>query len=272
MSQNSEKREFRSWNDYRAFSDRIRRQNRFILSDCDREFLASVIDTIPERSGVLQPGRVFYRAQIGCDYHPVYSEDGEYLHDEESAFGPTRMKPLTDRAREGRANPSGVPVLYVATSIETAISEVRPWIGQKVSVARCKILRPLKTLDLSEGHGKAPATAAVWRHMFYGAEISAAETTEAVWIDIDKAFSRPVSDADERADYVPTQILAELFRGEGYDALSYKSQFGGDEENGGFNVVIFDVDAVEIISAAPYDVTSLKVGYEQSGNDYFIKN
>lgn len=39
------------------------------------------------------------------------------------------MKPLSNSASEGRANPKGIPYLYVATDKETAMSEVRPSLG-----------------------------------------------------------------------------------------------------------------------------------------------
>jgi RES domain-containing protein len=39
------------------------------------------------------------------------------------------MKPIPKWQGEGRANPRGIPVLYLATHRETALAEVRPWIG-----------------------------------------------------------------------------------------------------------------------------------------------
>ena len=46
------------------------------------------------------------------------------------------MKPLGGRATDGRANPRGIPCLYLATTKETAMSEVRPWIGSYVSAGQ----------------------------------------------------------------------------------------------------------------------------------------
>jgi RES domain-containing protein len=84
--------------------------------------------TIPRRT-------VVWRAQQGCAWKAF---DGTDLP---TAFQPERMKPLPDSAKEGRANAKGIPCLYVATDKETAMSEVRPWIGSFVSVAALELRR-----------------------------------------------------------------------------------------------------------------------------------
>jgi RES domain-containing protein len=84
----------------------------------------------------------------------VTDGDGNEVDEAPVGYGAARMKPRVDRAVEGRANPAGIPVLYLGATIQTAISEVRPWIGASVSVAQFKVLRKLRALDLSLGHGK----------------------------------------------------------------------------------------------------------------------
>ncbi|HEX7856152.1 MAG TPA: RES family NAD+ phosphorylase, partial [Sphingobium sp.] len=120
--------------------------------------------------------------------------------------------------------------------------------------------------DNALGHGQSSFTLVNFDCHMTGTEPSAAEKKSAVWTDIDNAFSRPVTLSDDAANYVPTQILAELFRSQGYDAIAYKSQFGEDE---GFNIAVFDPSAVEIVACAPYKVKSIKVEAEQIGNDWF---
>ena len=88
-----------------------------------------------------------------------------------------------------------------------------------------------------------------------------------VWIDIDNAFSRPVMRCDDTADYVPTQILAELFCDKGYDGLVYRSQFG----ESGYNIGLFDVGAAEAVSGKPYRVTGIDMNYEEFGNGWSTK-
>ena len=138
-------------------------------------------------------------------------------------------------------------MLYLATTVQTAISEVRPWIGAEASVAQFEILRDLKTIDLSVGHGES-SISGLLGHVINNEPMSAEQKAKAVWIDIDNAFSQSVTLSDDRADHVPTQILAELFRSNGYDALTYKSNFGEH----GYNVVVFDTNDAEPINCDPF--------------------
>lgn len=258
--------EFARWDSFSRFARHVRFTGRYVWGDEERAFLETVLATIHDRDVHFKKGRTFYRAQLGVDFLDQKDEDDNWTGEETVGFGAKRMKPLTDRAREGRANPTGIPALYVGTTVETAISEVRPWIGADVSLAWCRLLRPIRALDLTKGHGRTSFAGPVFRHVMGGPNLTAAEKEEAVWIDIDNAFSEPVTSTDDRADYAPTQILAELFRSAGYDAIGYKSHFGDDGEKRGFNIAIFDPDAVEIVACAPYRVESIKVEAKQNGN------
>ncbi|TFU06192.1 RES domain-containing protein [Polymorphobacter arshaanensis] len=263
------KPEFAAWNSYSRFAKHVRFSGRFVWDDEVRSFLETVLATIRNRDAELKRGSYLYRAQLGVDCVDQTDDDGNWIGENTWGYSASRMKPLTDRAKQGRANPTGIPVLYVGTSKLTAISEVRPWVGADVSVATCKVLRPLRVLDLSVGHGKSSFAGPIFRHLMGGHELTREEKEKAVWIDIDNAFSEPVTTSDDRADYAPTQILAELFRGAGYDAIAYKSHFGDDGERLGYNIAIFDLNAVEVASCAPYRVKSIKVEAESNGNPWF---
>lgn len=106
-------------------------------------------------------------------------------------------------------------MLYVGTAERTAISEERPWVGAWVSVAQFQIGKPLKALDLPRGHGRSSFSEVGFGHLLQDEPADRERAEKAVWIDIDNAFSQPVTLSDDAADYVPTQILAELFRDAG---------------------------------------------------------
>ena len=271
MTQDPEKPEFARWDSYQLFARYVRFQSRYVLGDEEKAFLATVLKTIRGRDVELKEGSTFFRAQLGVNWEVHKDGDGNWIGESVYGYPAARMKPLTNRAKEGRTNPVGIPVLYVGTTLETAVSEIRPWVGAEVSVARCRLLRPLKTLNLTLGHGKSSLGGPIFFHLMDGRALSAEEKENAVWVDIDNAFSEPVTHSDDRADYAPTQLLAELFRQHGYDAIGYKSHFGDDEEQqrGGFNIAIFDPSAVEIVTCAPYRVDTIKVSSSQIGNDWF---
>lgn len=90
-----------------------------------------------------------WRAQVGHTWR--YLEEIEDVIP--SAYPPDRMKPLTDRAAEGRANPKGIPMLYLCTSKDAAMSEVRPWLGSMISLGNFEIKRDLLIADCLE-YGK----------------------------------------------------------------------------------------------------------------------
>ena len=209
------KPEFAYWNSYTRFSRQVRRQNRYVWGAEVTAFLDTVLGTVGKREGILKEGAVFFRAQLGVDWQERKDDEGNWIGEDVWAHGSSRMMPLADRAKEGRANSVGIPVLYMGSCAETAVSEVRPWIGQEVSLSRCKLLRPLKTLDLTLGHGKSSYFSAGFGVFLDTVKPTAKEKEKAVWIDIDNAFSRPVRLTDDQADYAPTQILAELFRSHG---------------------------------------------------------
>ena len=173
------------------------------------------------------------------------------------------MKPTTNHAVDYRANAAGIPVLYLAMEIETAIAEVRPWIGSAVSVSQFRTTRELRALDLTQEFGKhwMPGFSAN-DGTFMPVDAGAAETS--VWTNIDNAFSRPVNRSDDPADYVPTQILAELFRAEGYDAIIYRRQLGEQ----GHNVVIFDLADADAQDGRPYEVTKIGLAAKEAGNPW----
>lgn len=253
-----DKPEFASWRSYQEFARRVRHVRRYALDTETRAFLDTVLATLRDRDVTISEGMNLYRAQRGVDYDPVV-QDGIEVGEEPHGFGPARMKPLANRAREGRINPAGISVLYLASSEQTAISEIRPWVGSEVSIAQFKILRKLRAVNLSLGHGKISIG-------YILEEEPTSETKEkTVWVDIDNAFSRPVTLSDDSADYAPTQILAELFRNAGYDAVIYRSQFGEK----GYNIALFDVDDAEAINCAPYQVKGIEVTFEEIGNRWF---
>jgi RES domain len=77
-----------------------------------------------------------------------------------------------------------------------------------------------------------------------------------------------VTDTDDVADYAPTQVLAELFRREGYDGVAYKSAFGKD----GYSIALFELDSAAQLNGALHEVQSVEYKFSKDPRDqYFIK-
>jgi hypothetical protein len=247
--------EFKSWRSFQQFDRQVRRHLRYVRTTEEEDFLSTVAETSQYRATTIPTGRNLWRAQIGHGFHEV-DQDGEKF-DVEAPQEPQRMKPLRDRASAGRANPVGIPCLYLSTHKETAMCEVRPWMGSYISVGQFRLLRDCKIVDCSRDHKKFP---------IYFEEPGLADKRQAVWANIDRAFAEPMTSADGIAEYVSTQILAELFKREGFDGVAYKSNFGED----GYNVALFDLDAADLINCFLFEVKKIEMKFEERANPYFV--
>lgn len=226
-------------------------------SDAVVEFLRGVRQTCHSRTLDIGEGSVLWRSQLGFDLRETgENEDG--IGAEPVAHPPDRMKPLKGQASEGRANPSGIPCLYLATDKETAMSEVRPWLGTYISVGQFRVLRPQRVVDCT----KSPTKPSI----FYGRDPGADKRDDIVWEDIDRGFSEPVGISDETNAYVPTQILAELFKAEGFDGVMYRSALGR-----GSNLALFDLEAAEIVNGFLFEARKLLYEFNEIANPYYVQ-
>src|SRR5258708_31702309 len=126
----TKKPEFQSYLSYQHFAESVRTRWRYGHDPEQGVFLQALLATSVSRREVIAQGSNLWRAQVGFDWYPSSDEPGE---EQPAPFGVDRMKPLRDRAREGRANPKGIPYLYLATDQDTAVAERRPWGGSDVS-------------------------------------------------------------------------------------------------------------------------------------------
>jgi RES domain len=249
----SKKKTFESWRSYSLFEIEIKRKRRYFRSDKVEKFCETVLNTSSDRMVNYSKGDVLWRSQIGHGWRYENSLDDEVPAPHE----PKRMSPRHGRANEGRANSKGIPCLYLASNKTTAIAEARPWVGSFVSVGQFKILRELKIINCTtEKKG----------YKMYFHEPSPEERKKAVWSAIDKSFSLPVNPSDDVADYVPTQVIAELFKSKGFDGIGYRSALGD-----GFNIALFDIDSAEIINCFLYAVKKIDFDFSEISNPYFLQ-
>jgi hypothetical protein len=119
---------FRSVHAYRDFAASVRQSFRYVRTGDQLAFLDAVTATAPARSVKMKTGTLLWRAQLGHDWRP-YEQDG--MSDEiRTPYSTERMKPLPEKASDGRVNPRGIACLYLASQQDTAILEVRPLIAR----------------------------------------------------------------------------------------------------------------------------------------------
>jgi len=259
--------QFKSWDSYGAFRREITQRHRYVRTPDAEEFLRTVASNCKHRLRSVPQGTLFWRAQLGHASRPVEALACEL----DVAFAPERMKPRQERAKEGRANPKGIPCLYLSTTRDAAMSEVRPWVGAFVSVAEFSTTRGLTIVDCSVLHGQ------FFKLAYSGMSFDASggltmpaesEFERIVWAAIDTAFSEPVTDSDDSAEYAATQTIADLFRAEGYDGIAYKSAFGDD----GYSVALFKLDDARQLNGKLHRVETVTFKFRESPDDeYFVR-
>lgn len=127
--------------------------------------------------------------------------------------------PPSDIVTDGRANPRHISYLYAASDVNTAVSEIRPMNGQKVSVATIEIQKELK-IYIFDKKRICDNT-----HDFM-------DQIELNYIAV--LFSMPCY--GDEAKYLPTQYICDYIRSLGYDGIRYDSSLCSS----GYNIVLFD--------------------------------
>lgn len=246
--------EFRYWNDYLRFEARCKYGPRYILDEDTQEFLSALVTTSEARRLKMPKGTLLWRSQLGsAEPIRVEWEEGVYWDTTPSPLPEERMKPRINMASEGRANPKGIPYLYLSTDRDTAMAEVRPWVGSEISVGLFQMRRDLVLVDCS----RDKYTPILISELDSG-KPDAAKLEQVIWGGINKAFSEPVTPTDYTPDYIPTQVIAECFRVNGIDGIQYGSALGE-----GHNIVLFDLDEAELAQCCLFRVSGVRFSFEQ---------
>lgn len=246
---------FNSWRDFEDFERNVKYKNRYVHSSEVKEFLFNIKESLPDRERSLPIGSTLFRAQIGYE---EYEDEGQVVI---CGFPPERMKPIQFKSCEGRANPKGIPYLYLSNDENTSMTELRPHIGEYISSAQFKVNRNLRLIDCYS----------VPKHYTYIECIFDPPSTQedigcAVWSMINDAFTKPIKNNESNSDYVPTQILAEVFKSEGFDGICFKSSMGP-----GHNFVLFDLNLADLINCTVMETKSVSCDFSERANRYFVK-
>lgn len=223
----------------RNFIEETRNQNRFFYSDKSITLLKQIVQQ-SELDRLIVRGTIFFRARIG---HQVI-EPSDYLTEEQItqldpdspafdnslnivALDETDMMPPPNRITitGGRLNPSHIPYVYTAESIETACAEVRPYLEETISIARITNKEDLLIKDMTLYKNIENP----WDQILFDS--------------VDRLFAKPLSPSESNIDYIPTQVIAEYLKKQGYNGVCYKSSL----HEGGKNVLFFNMNQLKWI-------------------------
>jgi RES domain-containing protein len=219
------------------FSDEIRTRNRYFPQTVpDRDILASVLLGSVDH---IQSDVALYRARlIESDTTPAPADMGA---------------PPANKVVGGRANPVGIPYLYLSFALETCIYETRVANHTRVAIGTFHAARDLSVLNLADieppdffdvAEVKVDSVAEQVRRASFHRYLSA----------LGDELRKPVRASDQPTDYIPTQYLCELAKSLGLDGVLYSSSLHPP----GRNLVLFDISAAACApNISTVEITSL---------------
>ncbi|NIY48807.1 RES domain-containing protein [Cedecea colo] len=152
-------------------------------------------------------------------------------------------------ASHGRANPTGIPYLYLGSFPETAIAEIRPHTGEKATVAKFKIPEGLIAIDL-----RNPREHVSPFLLSDASEIGKMRSDIPFLERLGEELTRPVLPRSAAIDYIPSQYLCEFIKKKGFQGVIYRSSVSH-----GINLALFDPTQGKPISITQYNVNCVSV-------------
>ncbi|MBB1367730.1 RES domain-containing protein [Pseudoalteromonas sp. SR44-5] len=220
--------------DWSSFKKELKHNNRFFpKSFPNHDELASLMSYL---SFVIEArNQTFYRARI------IKSGDEIYAPENMGA-------PPPELASHGRANPFGISYLYVASTENTAVSEVRPHNGERLAIARFNNLNSLKLVDL-----RNPRQTLV---PFRYSEDSLKNIYKGLALleTLGVELTKPVSQDKAPLEYLSSQYLCEFIKSQQYDGVIYKSSLGDSD-----NYAIFNESHLECHEVIKVKVSETKI-------------
>jgi hypothetical protein len=218
--------------DWETLRDEMMHKNRWFLDvSIDTDRLKELLDHLPAQG---LPDR-WFRARLlaGDDIYPIGSMGA----------------PPKRSASHGRANPAGIPYLYLGSTPETAASEVRPHTGEVACVADFTIDGPLEAVDL-----RNPRKLVSPFVLSDAGAIGQLRADLPLLERLGEELTRPVQPSGAAIDYIPSQYLCEFIKKCGKHGVVYRSSVGD-----GFNLVLFDPEKARGGTVSRYNIAKVSV-------------
>lgn len=223
----------------------IKQKNRFRFNKEFRDLLDFIcvqyITTIKKETPLYR-ARIYIEPDRFDKYHypEKYSQNLFFGFDEDNSY----VNKDTSKIPEGRINPKGIPYLYAAFDIDTAIKEVKSYAKTAISVAEIELLEDLHVVDLCQDFGIASDP--------WDADFS---------MMLCSRFSEPVYYRD---GYLLTQHISEYIKNEKHhDGVAFLSAFSNYDSYSmtkkGKNITIFNYEKCRPINSSLYLVKNVEV-------------
>ena len=190
------------------------------------------------------PEDVFYRARLHMISNNIPFSAKEML------------APKKEISKSGRANPMGIPYLYLCDNMATTLYEIRATYFDEVTIGKFSLSENFKEdafiSDFTEKINLFSDSSSV------NQRIKSTLLRKLISDDL----SKPMRRYDSEVDYIPTQFICEFIMNyTNVKGIKFKSSL----DSNGNNLVIFDPSIMKCIGTELRKVSSLRINSEKMG-------
>ena len=157
--------------------------------------------------------------------------------------------PEMGKATAGRANPLGIPYLYLCKDEKTTYYEVRSVYLDKLSIGKFRIQRDLKIVDFN-------SKSSLFLSFDGTNPLSDTVVKKKILEVLSHDLSKPMRRYDTELEYIPTQLICEYCKLNNADGIC----FGSSLHSGGVNYVLFNPEDAKCISVVSREIKSIHIG------------
>ncbi|WP_417873818.1 RES family NAD+ phosphorylase [Xanthomarina gelatinilytica] len=184
----------------------------------------------------LKPNDKLYRARVH------HASDQPVIHNY------NMLCPPRENTLGGRANPMGIPYLYLSDNEETVLYEVRASYLDELSIGTFQLkpeFESLRIVDFTED-------TSLFQPRMVTETIKARLLRDRISIDL----SKPMRRYDSEIEYIPTQFICEFIKVyTGAGGIRFRSSLHPE----GKNIVLFDDNKVSCVKVEKIKIQSLKL-------------
>ncbi len=194
-------------------------------------------DSFFDSKVIISNDNVFYRARL-------HNNPNEPVFTNEQILSPPK-----EFSTAGRANPLGIPYLYLSDNVDTILYEIRASYLDEVSVGtfskKKEILEEITISDFTETST-----------LYHPNEVNKKIKSTLLKQTISRDLSKPMRRYDSEIDYIPTQFICEFIKVfTNVQGIKFRSSL----HNVGNNIVIFNQNIMNCNSVKKVKISSVNI-------------
>ncbi|WP_440825155.1 RES family NAD+ phosphorylase [Psychrobacter cryohalolentis] len=194
----------------------------------------------------------FFESKFAVGKNDILYRARLHQNTNDEKFSPEKMFcPPRELSTAGRANPMGIPYLYLSDKQETILYEIRSAYLDEVSIGKFSVKKSLTEDVLISDFTEKPT-------IYHPTEVNKKIKSKLLKEYISRDLSQPLRRYDSELDYIPTQFICEFIKTfTGVKGLKFTSSL----HNVGNNYVIFNQDIFECIEVNKINISKVEISY-----------